>query len=168
MTGGLMTNLDTEIEKLISYCTGDRVTTEDIDAIVTPELNAAIYQLTDSISKRDYDTAARKLWELQAQNEPANRILAGISSVLRQLLAAKLLIKAGKNYMDLKEICRIHHDFQARNIVSASRKLSLDECVRNVEKCAEAMYMLRNGGVDDDWVLSWLLLELSGAGREAG
>ncbi|MDR3209319.1 MAG: DNA polymerase III subunit delta, partial [Oscillospiraceae bacterium] len=69
ITGGLMTSLIGEIDKLAAYAAGDTVTRAEIDALVTPVLEAEIYNLTDAVAKRDYRAAAEVLRKLIALRE---------------------------------------------------------------------------------------------------
>ena len=49
ITGGLMTSMAGEIDKVTAYSRGERITRQDIDAVVIPTLEAQTYELTDAL-----------------------------------------------------------------------------------------------------------------------
>jgi len=143
-TGGLMTTLDNEIAKLVSYCGGDTVTRADVDAVVTPVLDAAAYELTDAMLRGDCSAAAGKLGELLAMDEAPHKILYSIGVKARQLLGAKLCLEAGAGTGEFSRLFGIRYEFQARAVLSAARRASLGTCRGFVCLCAEAAYKLNS------------------------
>ena len=71
ITGGTMTALGGEIEKICAYCGGDEIKKTDIDAVTEPVLDAVVFQMTDLLSAGRYDQALEKLRQLmKMQQEP--------------------------------------------------------------------------------------------------
>ena len=56
-----MTGLIPEIEKIAAYTRGAKITIEDINAVADPVIDAMIYDITNEISRRNYDAAADTL-----------------------------------------------------------------------------------------------------------
>lgn len=61
--GSLMTGLIPEIEKIAAYTRGAKITIEDINAVADPVIDAMIYDITNEISRRNYDAAGRHVGE---------------------------------------------------------------------------------------------------------
>lgn len=164
ITGGLMTRLNTEIDKVSAYTNEDNITRATIDALVTPVLDAVTYQLTDHIADNDFNAAAAVLFDLLSMREPPHKLMFSISLKLRQLLAAKLIITNGLGENALMKLCDIHYDFQARRLIASARKTTLEDCRRSVILSAETAYRMNTGG-DPESHLTELLLSLAESKR---
>lgn len=161
VTGGLMTAMIPETEKVAAYTKGDIILKENIDAVVTPVLDAAAYKVTDSILKRDFDGAAEELADLLAMQEAPHRILYSISQKMRQLLAARICCDSGRGLNELMDICGIRYEFQARGLMTAARRLDASWCKSAVQVCSQAALRLNSGSDDGGGVLAQLLVELA-------
>lgn len=72
LTGGGMTQLEGEIKKISSYASGEEIQRSDIDAVVTPVLNAQTFDISNAIAGGNFQLALTKLQELFAmQAEPS-------------------------------------------------------------------------------------------------
>ena len=61
ITGGTMTALSGEIDKICAYSGADEIKKTDIDAVTEPVLDAVVFQMTDLLSGGRYDQALLKL-----------------------------------------------------------------------------------------------------------
>lgn len=164
LTGGLMTTLNTEIDKVCSYVTERAVTRAHIDAVVTPVVEAVVYRLTDHIAAGNFNEAAAVLGDLLRLREPPQLIIYSITLKLRQLLTARMCVEQGLGEKDLMKLCGIRFDFQARNLLSSARKTTVAECRRAVLLSAETAYrMIRIGGAEER--LTELLISLADSRR---
>ena len=146
ITGGLMYSLLSEIEKVSAYASGPIITRSDIDAVVTPILDTVAYKLTDSLIRREFETAMRILDELFRMREPAHKIMYAIAVKMRQLLAARICLE---NNLDKSELIRIialpkNLEFQAGYLMDTARKTTLTRCRNYVLLCSEAGYALNS------------------------
>jgi len=165
ISGGLMTPLIGEIEKVSAYNTDKMITKESIDAVVTPVLDAVTYKLTDAVLQRRFDDAVDLLSDLLAMQEPPHKIIYSISLKMRQLLAAKVCAESGKSYAYLMDICSIRTDWAAKSLMSNASKVSLDWCRDAVKKCSETAFRMNSEGIYYDELLTQLLVELSALRR---
>ncbi|SHH53726.1 DNA polymerase III, delta subunit [Sporobacter termitidis DSM 10068] len=166
LTGGLMTALNQEIEKVCDY-TGERVITRaHLDAVVTPVLDAVVYKLTDHIAAGSFSAAAGVLYELFCMHEPPQLLIYSITLKLRQLLAARLCYERGLGEKDLMKLCAIRFEFQARNLLSSARKTTVPECRRAVLLSAETAHRMITVG-DAEARLTELLIQLAENRRRA-
>lgn len=163
VTGGLMTGMIPEIEKVSAYAKGETIAREDIDAVVVPVLDAATYKMTDALLKRDYNEAARLLAELLFLQEQPHRILYSISQKMRQLLAAQICGERGLGINNLMDICGIRYEFQAKHLLAAGRRQSSAWCKEAVRTCSQAALAMNQGSGDNGALLSQVLIELAEA-----
>jgi len=138
ITGGYMTVLSGEIGKAAAYATGGTITRSDINAVVTPVPDAAVYQLTDALMQRDHKTSTRILDELIRMREAPQRLIYSISIKMRQLLYARLCVEEKLGKKALIDMCGIRYDFQADILMRTARRMTLSGCCDLVLECSEA------------------------------
>ena len=159
VTGGLMSSLNGEIEKLISYSPATEITRRDIDDIVTAVPDAVSYKLTDALTRKSFGEATKILDELLRMREAPHKLLYGISLRMRQLLIARVCFeqKLGENtFMDLSGV---RYPFQAKALMASARGTALETCKSLVLACSEAAYRM-NSGDDPERQLTELFTRL--------
>jgi len=162
MTGGQMTLLASEIDKLSAYTAEREITKRDIDAVVTPVLNTAVYEMMGRMIERDYDGAARKLAELAAMNEAPQRILYDVTATLRQLYGARLCMDEGvgqEAYTELFDMKR--REFLVRRYFATARGLGAEQWKRALAIAADTAYKLNSAPLDGRELMSELLARLA-------
>ena len=159
ITGGSMTTLNTEIEKLCSYAKDELISREDIDVCVIPVSDAVTYKLTNALTKKDVAASFAILGDLLRMREAPHKIVYGISSSMRQLYYAKLCRENGRGSQYLMENFGVKYDFQARNLMQDATRFSLEKCRKSVGLCAEAALKM-NSGSDPENALKELLSSL--------
>lgn len=145
ITGGQMTTLNTEIEKLCSYAKSNVITREDIDICVIPVTDAVTYKLANAVAEGAYSSAAAILSDLIRMREPAHKILFSLSMTMRQLMWARLALDAGKSTHYLMDTYGIRYDFQAKNLMANAKKLTLQTCRKAVLLCSDAALAINSG-----------------------
>ncbi len=166
LTGGSMTTLNAELEKLMCYTEGAEITREDIDAIVIPVLEAAIYQLTDDILKKDFDGALQRLQTLLRQEYEPTAINGSIGTQFQQLYAAKLLQEHGGSAFDLTKIYPRVRAWQAKRIYSQAGSFHKALLKRAMGICADTDYAIKTSGGDKEELVQMMILRLAEACRE--
>ena len=137
ITGGLMSSLHGEIGKTAAFAVGDTVSRDDIDAVVTPVLDAVAYKLTDALARRDHQDAMRILDELLRMREAPHKLMFSISLKMRQLLAARVCLDSSSGKEALMDICGLREDYKAKALLDTARRLNIAECRDAVLFCAE-------------------------------
>ena len=144
ITGGLMANLNGEIEKTAAYSKLDTITRADIDAVVTPVLDTVAYKLTDALVARENKRALLVLDELFQMREAPHKMMYSVSLKMRQLLAARVSIESNQTKTAFMEVCGIRHEFQARTLLGTAGRTTLTRCRNAVLCCAEAALELNS------------------------
>lgn len=162
--GDLMQDLVTEIEKIGAYASCRQVTRADIDAVIIPQLDAAVFQMTDAIARNDFDGAAAVLDSLLGARESAIMILSVVGKYFRQLYTARLLLERRRGTADLASLWGMKSSWQAERLMDAARRYSLPWCRNAVRRCAETDLAMKSYGGEENDLLVGLLTELA-AGR---
>ncbi len=163
-TGGAMTTLSSEIEKLSAYVSGNRVTRTDINMVVEPVLDAVAFQISDAIGAGDYDRALERLHTVLLMQQEPVVILGAIGTQLRRLHMAKVLQEQGKSTDYLVQLAGVS-DYAARLAMKAARDVPMRWCVLAVDRCAETDYRLKSSYDEPERLLELLLVELAEARR---
>lgn len=166
LRGDLMQDLVTEIEKIGAYASGRQITRGDIDAVVIPQLDAAVFQMTDALSRGDFDAAAAVLDNLLSARESAIMILSVVGKYFRQLYTARLLLERRRGTAELAGLWSMKSTWQAEKLMDAARRYSLAWCRNAVKRCTETDLAMKSYGGDENGLLVNLLMELA-AGRGA-
>ena len=164
ITGGTMTALSGEIEKICAYSGADEIKKSDIDAVTEPVMDAVVFQMTDMLSDGRYADALRKLQTLlKMQQEPLS-ILGAVGNHFRRLGTARTLYDCGKTAYDLSKLCGIP-DYPAWKTMDAARRFSPQFCAKATELILETDYRIKTSFDDSERLLELLLLQLAQEAR---
>lgn len=162
ISGDLMSGLIPEIEKVAAYASGDRVTAADVEAVANHIPEAVIFDMTEYIAQKKYNTALSVLAELLADknNEPI-AMLAMLGMQMRKLYAARLAVEQGLGADYVMKACSIKYDYIAKKLMTAARGYSLPQLVRGVELCAQADYKMKSSSLNERELLKETVLRIA-------
>lgn len=164
ITGGTMTALAGEIDKICAYSGADEIRKSDIDAVTEPVLDAVVFQMTDLLSAGRYDQALNKLQQLLKMQQEPLAILGAVGGHFRRLGAARTLLDRGKNAYDLQKLYGIP-DYPARKTMEAARRFSADFCRKSAQLVLETDYRMKTSFDDSQRLLELLILQLAQEAR---
>ena len=166
ISGEYMSRLIPEIDKISAYTEGDKVTISDVEAVANHIPEARIFDMTDYISQKKYNSAAAEMAELLADknNEPI-MLLAVLGAQMRKLYTAKLAILKDLGLKYIMEVCSMKSDYPARKLMNAARGFSLSQLKKAVELCAEADYKMKSSSQDSKQLLVETMMRIC-AGEE--
>ena len=164
ITGGTMTALSGEIEKICAYSGADEIHRSDIDAVTEPVLDAVVFQMTDMLSDGRYGDAMVKLQTLLKMQQEPLAILGAVGGHFRRLSAARTLLDGGRNASDLQKLCGIP-DYPARKTMEAARRFSPEFCRKAAELVMETDYSMKTSFDDSQRLLELLILQLAQEAR---
>ncbi len=160
ITGGTMTVLNGEIDKIASYSSAAEICKADIDAVTEPVLDAVVFQMTDLMGAGNFAAALQKLSQLlQMQQEPIV-ILGAMGSHLRRLGAARTLLENGKSSEDLAKLYGLKA-YPARRLMETARKFSAAFCAKAAELVVETDWRMKTSFDQKERLLEQLVLCLA-------
>ena len=93
-----MSNISTEIEKLVCYCIDrSEITDEDVETVCANWLTGRIFAMTDAIVERKRTVAINLYYDLLALKEPPAKILALITRQFNLMLQIKEMTQNHKD-----------------------------------------------------------------------
>ncbi len=164
ITGGTMTALSGEIDKICAYSGADEIRKTDIDAVTEPVLDAVVFQMTDLLSAGRYDQALLKLQQLLKMQQEPLAILGAVGGHFRRIGAARTLLDNGRNSSDLQKLCGIP-DYPARKTMEAARRFRPEFCRRAAELVLETDYQMKTSFDEQERLLELLILQLAQEAR---
>ena len=164
ITGGTMTALSGEIDKISAYSGSDEIVRADIDAVTEPVLDAVVFQMTDLLSAGRYDQAFEKLQQLLKMQEEPIAILGAVGGHFRRISTARTLLDNGRNASQLQKLCGIP-DFVARKIMEAARRFRPEFCRTAAQLVLETDYKMKTSFDDNERLLELLILQLAQEAR---
>lgn len=160
ITGGTMTALSGEIDKICAYSGADEIRKTDIDAVTEPVLDAVVFQMTDFLSAGRYDQALNKLQQLLKMQQEPLAILGAVGGHFRRIGAARTLLDSGRNSADLQKLCGLP-DYPARKTMEAARRFSAEFCKKAALLVLETDYKMKTSFDDSERLLEMLILHLA-------
>ena len=160
ITGGTMTALSSEIDKICAYSGVDQIKKTDIAAVTEPVLDAVVFQMTDLLSAGRYGEALLKLQQLLKMQEEPIKILGAVGGHFRRISTARTLLDNGRSASELQKLCGIP-DFAARKTMEAARRLQPEFCAAAATLILETDYKMKTSFDDNERLLELLILQLS-------
>ena len=164
ITGGTMTALSGEIEKICAFSGAEHIHRSDIDAVVEPVLDAVVFQMTDLLSQGSYGAALEKLQTLLKMQQEPLAILGAVGAHYRRISTARTLLDHGRNASELAKLCGIS-EYPAKKSMEAARRVRPEFCARVSELILETDYAMKTSLDDPQRLLEMLILQLAQEGR---
>ena len=164
ITGGTMTALNGEIDKICAYSGADEIKRSDIDAVTAPVMDAVVFQMTDLLGEGRYAEAFEKLQQLLKMQQEPLAILGAVGGHFRRLSTARTLLDHGKSSYELQRLCGIP-DYPARKTMEAARRFRPEFCARAAELILETDYRMKTSFDEQERLLEMLILQLAQEAR---
>ena len=165
LTGGGMTQLAGEIKKVAAYASGTEIQRSDIDAVVTPVLNAQTFDISNAIADGNFQLALTKLQELFSMQAEPIAILGAVGAQIRRLYYAKTLAACGKGQPAFMELTGNKSSYAANITFTAAGKVSEAFCAEAVALCLQADRDMKSSRDDPERILEVLVAQLSQEAR---
>ena len=141
LVGDDLRALKTEVDKIATWAGDEPIGEREVEALVTPNADMPIYELTEAWSARD---TARMLAvsETQFENDPkprrdvAPRLAGSLASHLGRLRALKQLATEGVKPKEAAERLKLH-PFRAQKLYAQAESFSAEELDDAVVRLAE-------------------------------
>ena len=164
ITGGTMTALNGEIDKICAYSGADEIKRSDIDAVTEPVMDAVVFQMTDLLGEGRYAEAFGKLQQLLKMQQEPLVILGAVGGHFRRISTARTLLDHGKSSSELQRLCGIP-DYPARKTMEAARRFRPEFCARAAELILETDYRMKTSFDEQERLLEMLILQLAQEAR---
>lgn len=161
--GSQLGELDHEIEKLVTYL-GERtqIESEDVEAVVHNTKSQSVFELTDSIGRKDSFQSLSILMGLISQGQSEVGVVSLIARHLRILMTAKAGLEKNFSESELAQVCGVPPYF-LRQYLDQSRRWSKEELRKGLLRTSITERRLKGSGVAPEILLDSLILDLGGS-----
>lgn len=156
-----MTNLETELEKLICYCMDrDIITAQDIDAVCIRNPEDQVFDMIDAMAEKKQKKAIELYYDLLALKVEPIRILALLVRQFNILLQAKRLKANGTDNRTIAQRVGVSPYFIGKYISQASR-FKYDYLRSALDDCLWADESIKTGRMNPTMSIEILLVKFS-------
>ena len=143
-----MSNIATEIEKLVCYCIDrDVITEKDIEAVCANYLTGRIFAMTDAISNQDQKRAMELYYDLLALKEPPPKILAMITRQFNLMLQVKEMTDNRRGNNEIASALKLQ-PFLVGKYQGWARQYSFEQLKKALDLCASNDDAVKKGKLD--------------------
>jgi len=160
LVGPDMRLLDSEIDKLLAYTDGGRITEQEVELLVSQAREAVIFELTDSLGQHETGRALRLVHQLI---DDAVEPLHILSMLARQI---RILIQVGQlrsERLSQEEIIRRLglHPFVVEKALLQAGSFSMAQLESAHSRLVSADWAIKTGEIEPPLALDLLVIELS-------
>lgn len=147
-TGDDMSNIRSEMDKLLAYTLGrEAITPEDVEEICTARTEDRIFAMIDAMASGDQKRAFVLYYDLLSLDEPPTRILFHITRQFNQLLQTKELRGHGYDAASIAQKLGLPR-FAAQNCVRRSEHFTNEKLKNLVNQCVRTEEAIKTGNLN--------------------
>ena len=140
-------HFENDIQKIIAHCTGDTVTTEDIEKTVSGDMDTFVFDMINGITGNQKDRAFEILYNILSSGEDPFSIIGAIVSQFEFLLSVKELREDGL------DIGAIHKklggsDYRIKKAIPFVNRFSKDKLKKTLISIYEVDRNIKTGLLD--------------------
>ena len=154
-----MVRIKQEISKICSYLqTGNLVTDDVIDKLVTPDEELNVFALIDALSKKDAKSSHTILYDMQQNGEPSIKLLGLISGHFRRLFFAKISKNKTNAQLASELGCKEYAIVKAKQ---QSEKFSASQLKQIENLILETDYNIKSGKMSQENAMYYLIFKIT-------
>lgn len=151
-----LSNIINECDKLMYYKdTNKKITKEDIENVITENIEDNVFSLTDAILNKDTNKKIKIYKDLLLMGEEPIKLIAMIANQFRLLLQVKLMVKNDYKQNEMATIIK-EHPYRVK--LALNSNYSINEITDNIKKLYKLDYDIKTGNIDKNFGLELYLL----------
>jgi DNA polymerase-3 subunit delta len=141
--------LSCEIDKLVGYCKGQKVTNDDVNLLVLSNADDQLFACFDAIFQKNSRQVANLLEQQRQFGTPDSQILAMLARQVRLIIACISLMneKPSLTKQDLVNLLGIH-PFAAQKLLVQSKRFSLPQMIDVQKQLFEMEKLVKTSVLD--------------------
>ena len=148
--GNDINNIDSELTKLFIYKEEDKtITKEDIDLLITDNIDSVIYEFTNAVLENNINTITKMYNNFKIENISFDYLLTSLSNIFRQSLTIKILSNEGKNNLEISKIIG-KKEFYVKKMLERLYNYRENDLCKYINKLAEIDNNYKSGNSNMD------------------
>ncbi|MDP2967047.1 MAG: hypothetical protein Q8N87_01400 [bacterium] len=148
-----------ENEVLFDHKKGGRINVEDVDLLVKPKIETAIFKTIDAIAQKNKKQALLLIHQHLEKGDNPLYLLSMINFQFRNLLMIKDLIERHRPYYSILKMTHLH-PFVVKKSCQQANKFTLQELKKIYQKIFKADLDIKTGKITPETALDLLLIEI--------
>lgn len=144
--------LKNEIEKLISYKKKGEIKVNDVEGLVSQNVETHIFQTIDAIASKNKSKSLKMIKKHLEKGEKIPLLFSLIKLQFRNLLLIKDLLDKNITYFHLKKLANLH-PFVIEKCFALSKKFQLKELKEIYQRIFELDLAIKNGKIEPETAL---------------
>lgn len=151
-------NLENEIEKLL-LLEKKEITKEDVSSLIIPNMEEDIFELIESIVRKDKTKSMQLYNSFVERNEDMIRIIYLLASKYRLMLQVRLFSEKGYMENEIASILKIH-PYRAKMILKDAYQYEEEKLIQIIQTLAYLDRDIKLGLIDKNFGLEMFLLKI--------
>lgn len=137
--------ITSELDKLFIYKNNKNIIKEDIDIVTSRVINTNIFDLINSIVRKDINKSLELYDDLLVVNEEEIKLIVTIANQFRLIYQVKTMFKSGYSELDISKKLDVHpYRIKLANNVD----ISSNECIEYIKKLSVLDEEIKTGKID--------------------
>lgn len=134
--GNNIVNIKIELDKIFLYLDDDKeINREVIDLLISDNIDNIIYEFTNAVLDKDYDTVMKMYSEFKIENIGYDYLLVSLDNVFRQALIIKMLYNQRSSNSDIAKVIG-KKEFYVKKMLERLYNYKEDELARMIDRLA--------------------------------
>lgn len=134
--GNNIDNIKIEIDKILLYLDNDKnISREVIDLLISDNIDNIIYEFTNAVLDKDYDTVIKMYNDFKIENIGYDYLLVSLDNVFRQTLIIKMLYNQGSNNSEIAKVIG-KKDFYVKKMLERLYNYQEDDLSKMIDRLA--------------------------------
>jgi DNA polymerase-3 subunit delta len=143
--GNDINNINSELDKLFIYKNDDKIITRnDIDLLVTDNIDNIIYEFTNAFLENDYDLIIKMYNNFKLENVSFDYLITSLSNVLRQAITIKLLANDNKSNFEIAKFIG-KKEFFVKKMLERLYQYTINDLAKYITKLAKIDANFKSG-----------------------
>jgi DNA polymerase-3 subunit delta len=160
LVGNDLRLLDQEIEKLLLYVDGSRITTEDVNALVSRARETSIFDLVDCIGRRQTGEALKLLHRLLDDEASPLYLFAMLARQIRILIQVSELQARGLSQKQIADRLKLH-PYAVEKGLAQAREFEVTQLEAAHQRLVDTDWSIKTGRMVDVLALDLLVTDLT-------
>jgi len=160
MVGDNLWTMANEINKLILFASGRRITESDVKQVAGYTREASVFTMFDAILKRRAALVQRLLRQLLDEGAGPSYILSMMNRQVRMIILAKEFIDLKMPAADIQVKLGLTQDWATRKVLGQARSYSFEQLEKMYGKLLETDIAVKTGKYSDELALDLLVTDL--------
>ncbi|NLJ99747.1 MAG: DNA polymerase III subunit delta [Clostridia bacterium] len=158
-TGGNLSMIENEIQKLLLFTDEDAISTEILEKIIGKSSTAGIFPLVDAVGQKNPAEAMGLIEGMLSEGEAPVYILFMLARQLRLMLRAKSLL--GEGFSEKRVMASLQiHPYVFRKILRQSKNFTEDALQKGLQRLLEVDISLKTSMISPKLLLEMVVLAL--------